>query len=219
MNTLQATKIAIQVIDSAMIVGEVAYDYAQPRLERLSAILQDQARQDLMIARDRLMFDARNLGAAIAQEFEYIVDDLAVDAREIIAALLVLPSIFYFIQQLDHEIPVYLEAPLKPMGLVEPEVLQITAPVVAGLLPPASSPVVELPAQPSEVPAFDASAEGAASDETVGVELVEILSVAFTAIPSARLALPDGWDRDRNGRKLAGAALQARMRKYQLSAV
>ena len=213
MNTLQATKIAIQVIDSAMIVGEVAYDYAQPRIERLSAIMQDQARQDWMVTRDRLIFDARNFLAAAAQEFEYIVDDLTVDAREIVAALLVLPSIFYFIQQLDHEIPVYLDAELKPMGLTK---LEIAAPVVAGLLPPASSPVVELPAESLELPAFDASAEGAASDETVGAELVEILSVAFTAIPSARLALPDGWDRDRNGRKLVGAALMARQRKYGL---
>lgn len=219
MNSLSIQKLSFQLLDSSIILGAILSQFAIRRSERLWAILQDQARQDLMIARDRLMFDARNFIAAASQEFEYIVDDLTVDARQIVAALLVLPSIFYMIQQLDHEIPVYLEADLKPMGLTKP---QLTAPAIAGLLPPASSEVVEISTQPavqpqpgvSEIPAAEVAFEGQTSSPTASAYSAPL---AFETPLVQHLELPVDWNRDRNGRKLTGAALQMRMKKYSLA--
>lgn len=181
MNRLTAQKIAFQFVDSLVILGAIVAQFTVRRSERLWAVVQDQARVDWWLLRDRLMFDALSFALAAVQEIEYIADDIYVEAAEIIKALFLLPQAFYYIQQLDHEIPVDLEAPIKSRGLVKPA---IAAPQIAGLLPPASTP-----------------------------EFVPVIS------SPAAVELPADWDRDRNGRRLAGAALQARMRKYQLSAV
>lgn len=219
MNSLTIQKLSFQLLDSSIILGAILSQFAIRRSERLWAIVQDQAHQDWMATRDRLEFDGRNLAHEIAREAEYIADDIQHEVVQIVKALFLLPQVFYFIQQLDHEIPLYLEADLKPMGLTKP---QLTAPAIAGLLPPASSEVVEISVQPevqpqpgvSEIPAAEVAFEGQTSSPIAAAYSAPL---AFETPVVQHLELPIDWNRDRNGRKLTGAALQVRMKKYSLA--
>lgn len=174
MNRLTIEKTAFQVADSLVILSAILSQLAIRHSERLWAVLQDQARVDWWLLRDRLMFDAFAIAQVVAQEAEYLADEIAVEVREIVQVLFLLPQAFYWMQQLDHEIPVGLEAELKRTV----RVITSGSPV-AGLLPPASTP-------------------------------------EFFPVRPVLSAIPTDWDRDRNGRKLSGAALIARQRKYGL---
>ncbi|MBD1865675.1 MULTISPECIES: hypothetical protein [Trichocoleus] len=190
MNVLSIEKIAFQVADSALIIGSFLGQLAVRHTEKLSAILQDQARQDLQFTRDRLMFDSY----ALLHEPEVLAEDFRNTAYDALAyvfqALMLLPDFYYFmVEVFDHEIPLYLEADLKPMNVVRPQLL-LTTPTIAGLLSPASEPVT----------ATGISGTPVATE----IQAVEI---------------PAGWNLDKRGRKLSGAALQARMRKLNLGTV
>jgi hypothetical protein len=189
MNVVTVEKIAFQVADSALIVGAFLAQVAVRHGEKLSAMLQDQAAQDLQLTRDRLMFDAYTL----MHEPEALADDFRNTAYDALAyvfqALILLPDFYYFmIEALDHEIPISLEAELKPMNVVQSQQLLLPAPAIAGLLPPASEPVA----------------------------VAGILGTPVIIEPQV-VELPADWNLDKNGRKLSGAALQARMRKYNLA--
>jgi hypothetical protein len=187
MNVVTVEKIAFQVADSALVIGAFIGQVAVRHGERLSAILQDQAHQDLQFTRDRLAFDGRNA----VREIEFLVDDFQQDAYETLAtvfqAVVMLMDLLYYIESFDHEIPLYLEAELKPMNVVQPPQLLLPAPAIAGLLPPASEPVT----------------------------VAGIPGTPVVTEPQA-VELPADWSLDKNGRKLSGAALQARMKKYNL---
>src|SRR6476469_8152310 len=122
MNVVSIEKTAFQVVDSALVIGAFLTKVAVRQSEKLAAILQDQAIQDLQLTRDRLMFNAYTLmhePEALAEDFR----NTAYDALAyVFQALMLLPDFYYFmVEALDHEIPVSLEADLKPMGLVKPQ--------------------------------------------------------------------------------------------------
>ncbi|MEP0872989.1 hypothetical protein NDA01_24685 [Trichocoleus desertorum AS-A10] len=205
MNVVSIEKVAFQVADSAIVAGIFFAQFTKRHGQRLLAILEDQARQDLALTQPALTFHAR---AAIT-ELDLIVDDFQNDAYDALATvfqvLMLLPDFYYFmVECLDHEIPVYLEADLKPMGLVVPEVVvpQLTAPAIAGLLPPASEP---------EFPTIEVSAVKPEAVLVAGGNLV------VSAPTSVVESLPADWNLDKRGRKLHGSALQARMKKYGLA--
>jgi hypothetical protein len=213
MNTQFATKVAVQVADSAIVLAAFAAQFTQRHGQRLFAICQDQARQDWAIAQPALVLFAKSA----ARELDLIVDDFQNDAYDALAtvfqALMLLPDFYYFmVECLDHEIPVSLEADLKPMGLVKP---QLTAPTIAGLLPPAQS---------SEFPTVEVVAEVVPVKlevtPVIQPEVVLVTGSLTALVPSTVTevaTLPADWNLDKNGRKLSGAALKARQRKYGLA--
>jgi hypothetical protein len=87
------------------------------------------------------------------------------------------------------------------MNVAQPPQLLLTTPAIAGLLSPASEPVVEV-----EVSVVQPE-----------VVLVAEGNLAVPASTPVAQELPTGWNLDKNGRKLHGSALQARMRKYNLA--
>ncbi|MBD2093596.1 hypothetical protein H6F90_00305 [Trichocoleus sp. FACHB-591] len=188
MNVLSVEKVAFQIADSALIVGAFFGQVAVRHSEKLTAILQDQAHQDMQLTRDRLMFDSY----ALLHEPEVLAEDfrnIAYDALAyVFQALMLLPDFYYFmVEVFDHEIPFYLEAELKPMNVVRPQFL-LTTPAIAGLLPPASE--------------REGLRDFSSTPKTTEIQAVE---------------LPADWNLDKRGRKLSGAALQARMKKYNVS--
>jgi hypothetical protein len=211
MNVVSIEKIAFQVADSALIVGAFIGQLTVRHGERLGAILQDQARQDLRLTRDRLMFDGYTLmhePEALAQDFR----NTAYDALAyVFQALMLLPDFYYFmVEVLDHEIPLSLEAELKLVNVVRPPQLLLTAPTIAGFLPPAS----EVEGQPE----FRSTLK-VAEVVPVEVETVRVTGMPAASVPSTTaetVELPVGWNLDKRGRKLHGSALQARMKKYNL---
>lgn len=216
MNVLSTEKVAFQVADSALIIGAFLAQVAIQNGEKLGVILQDQARQDLQLTRDRLMFD----GYTLMHEPEALAEDFRNTAYDALAyvfqALMLLPDFYYFmVEVLDHEIPISLEAELKPMNVVRPPQLLLTAPVIAGLLPPASEPEfpgIEVPTVQVEV-VLVAGGNLAVSAPV----LTEAVSTPSAQPSPTEIELPADWNLDKNGRKLSGAALKARMRKFNLA--
>lgn len=212
MNTQLATKVAFQVADSAIVAGLFIAQFTKRHGERLFAICQDQAAQDWALAQPALVFHAR----AALTELDLIVDDFQYDAYETLATVLqaavMLLDLFYYINSFDHEIPVSLEADLKPMGLVKP---QLTTPAIAGLLPPASTTEFTTVEVVAEVVPVEVEAFLVAQTEVISASGSLAALVPPTTVESVAVAtLPANWNLDKNGRKLSGATLKARQCKY-----